>query len=86
MPKRVATQSSDIAAYKCIVADTCINKNQSHIYNMVIYNMVIITSDLKKKWVINLFDVPLTPTQEAVLAHGPNFAVTPQTICPFWNT
>ena len=24
----------------------------------------------KKKWVINLSDVPLTPTQEAVLAYG----------------
>ena len=34
--------------------------------------------DQKKKWVINLLDVPLTPTQEAVLAHGPNFAVTPK--------
>ena len=34
--------------------------------------------DQKKKWVINLSDVPLTPTQEAVLAHWPNFAVTPK--------
>ena len=34
--------------------------------------------DQKKKWVINLSDVPLTPIQEAVLAHGPNFAVTPR--------
>ena len=31
---------------------------------------------IKKKWVINLPDVPLTPTQEAMLVHGPNFAVT----------
>ena len=37
--------------------------------------------DQKKKWVINLSDVPLSPMQEAVLAHGPNFALTPK-ICP----
>ena len=36
--------------------------------------------DQKKKWVINLSDVPLTPMQEAVLAHGPNFAVTPKNL------
>ena len=36
------------------------------------------TTNHKKKWVINLSDVPLTPMQEAVLAHGPNFAVTPK--------
>ena len=36
--------------------------------------------DQKKKWVINLSDVPLTPMQEAVLAHRPNFAVTPKTL------
>ena len=36
------------------------------------------TINQKKKCVINLSDVPLTPTEEAVLAHGPNFAVTPK--------
>ena len=36
------------------------------------------TINQKKKWVINLSDVPLTPTGEVVLAHGPNFAVTPE--------
>ena len=36
------------------------------------------TINQRKKWVINLSDVPLTPTQEVVLAHGPNFAVTPK--------
>ena len=31
-----------------------------------------------KKWVINLSSIPLTQEQEYLLAHGPNFAVTPQ--------
>ena len=35
-------------------------------------------SNQRKKWVINLSDVPLTPTQEVVLTHRPNFAVTPK--------
>ena len=35
-------------------------------------------SNQRKKWVINLSDVPFTPTQEVVLAHRPNFAVTPK--------
>ena len=30
------------------------------------------------KWVINLSNKPLTPTQRSVLAKGPNFAVTPR--------
>ena len=30
-----------------------------------------------KKWGINLSSTPLTPTQEVLLAHGPNFAVKP---------
>ena len=38
------------------------------------------SQERKKKWVINLPDVPLTPTQEAVLAHMPNFAVTPKNL------
>ena len=38
------------------------------------------TNNQRKKWVINLSDVCLTPTQEAVLAHGPNFAVTPKNL------
>ena len=32
-------------------------------------------SNQNKKWVINLSSTPLTPIQEALLAHGPNFAV-----------
>ena len=31
----------------------------------------------RKKWIKNLSSTPLTPTQEVLLAHGPNFAVTP---------
>ena len=30
----------------------------------------------KKRWVINLPSTPLIPTQEMLLAHGSNFAVT----------
>ena len=32
----------------------------------------------QKKWVINLSNTPLTQEQESLLAHGPNFAVTPK--------
>ena len=32
-----------------------------------------------KCWVVNLSCQPLSPAQETVLAHGPNFAVTPKT-------
>ena len=32
-----------------------------------------------KRWVVNLSQQPLTQAQETVLAHGPNFAVTPKT-------
>ena len=32
-----------------------------------------------KCWVVNLSHQPLSPVQEAVLAHGPNCAVTPKT-------
>ena len=32
-----------------------------------------------KHWVVNLSSQPLSPAQETVLAHGPNFAVTPKT-------
>ena len=31
-----------------------------------------------KKWVINLSSVPLTKDQEDLLAHGPNFVITPK--------
>ena len=31
-----------------------------------------------KKWVINLSSIPLTKEQESLLAHGPNFAITPK--------
>ena len=32
-----------------------------------------------KCWVVNLSHQPLSQAQETVLAHGPNFAVTPKT-------
>ena len=32
----------------------------------------------KKKWVINISNKPLTPDQEKLLAHGPNYAVVPK--------
>ena len=32
----------------------------------------------KKKWVINISNQPLTPEQEKLLAHGPNYAVVPR--------
>ena len=32
----------------------------------------------KKKWVINISSKPLTPDQEKLLAHGPNYAVVPK--------
>ena len=38
------------------------------------------TINQRKKWVINLSVVPLIPTQEVVLAHGTNFAVTPRNL------
>ena len=31
-----------------------------------------------KKWVINLSSIPLTKEQESLLAHGPNFVITPK--------
>ena len=34
-------------------------------------------SNQNKKWVINLSSTPPSPTQKVLLAHGPNFAVTP---------
>ena len=39
--------------------------------------------DTAKKWVINLSSVPLTKDQENLLAHGPNFVITPQN--PPWE-
>ena len=36
------------------------------------------TRNVPKKWVINLPSSPLTQEQESLLAHGPNFAVTPE--------
>ena len=35
-------------------------------------------SNPDKKWVINLSNTPLTEDQEALLKHGPNFAITPR--------
>ena len=32
----------------------------------------------KEKWVINISNKPLTPDQEKLLAHGPNYAVVPK--------
>ena len=34
--------------------------------------------DKAKKWVINLSSIPLTKKQESLLAHGPNFAISPK--------
>ena len=36
------------------------------------------TSNITKKWVINLSSIPLTQEQESLLAPGPNFVVAPQ--------
>ena len=36
------------------------------------------TRTTPKKWVINLSSTPLTQEQESLLAHGPNFVLTPQ--------
>ena len=33
---------------------------------------------IKKKWVINISSKPLTPDQEKLLAHGPNYAIVPK--------
>ena len=33
---------------------------------------------VRRKWVINLSSIPLTKDQEDLLAHGPNFVITPQ--------
>ena len=35
-------------------------------------------TDGSKKWVINLSSIPLTKEQDSLLAHGPNFAITPK--------
>ena len=32
----------------------------------------------KEKWVINISNKPLTPDQEKLLAHGPNYAIVPK--------
>ena len=32
----------------------------------------------KEKWVINISNTPLTPDQEKLLAHGPNYAIMPK--------
>ena len=37
-----------------------------------------IINNTEKKWVINLYSTPLTQAQMLLLAHGPNFVVTPQ--------
>ena len=34
--------------------------------------------DTQIKWVINISNQPLTPKQEKLLAHGPNYAVVPR--------
>ena len=36
----------------------------------------------KRQWVVNLSSKPLSTAQETVLAHGPNFTVTPKTPLP----
>ena len=35
-------------------------------------------NNIPKNWVINLSSIPLTQEQDSLLAHGPNFVVTPQ--------
>ena len=42
-------------------------------------NQVQTPSMPNKCWVVNLIKTPLSDTQESLLAHGPNFAVTPKT-------
>ena len=34
--------------------------------------------NLRERWVMNLSKIPLTEAQENLLAHGPNFAITPR--------
>ena len=74
-----------IAASTCIPADTCITINNSSDHpNQVLGSnreTEIEGLDLEKreeKWVINISNQPLTPDQEKLLAHGPNFAVVPK--------
>ena len=42
-------------------------------------NQVLLPPMEKKHWVINLSSKHLSNAQETLLAHGPNFAVTPKT-------
>ena len=37
-----------------------------------------IGKDKSKKWVVNLSSIPLTKEQDSLLAHGPNFAISPK--------
>ena len=87
MPKEVATQTTGRAVCTCIVADTCI----AAILIPATQNQVLgskgetESEDLdremekeKEKWVINISSTPLTPDQEKLLAHGPNYAVVPK--------
>ena len=39
-----------------------------------------VAGNLRERWVMNLSRIPLTKAQENLLAHGPNFAITPR--CP----
>ena len=34
--------------------------------------------NLRSRWVINMSKIPLMEAQENLLAHGPNFAITPR--------
>ena len=34
--------------------------------------------NLRERWVMNLSKIPLTEAQDNLLAHGPNFAITPR--------
>ena len=36
------------------------------------------TGNLRDRWVMNLSKIPLTEAQENLLAHGPNYAITPR--------
>ena len=58
------------------------NDNNDH-PNQVLGSNLETSKDLdkekkKEKWVINISNKPLTPDQEKLLAHGPNYAIVPK--------
>ena len=38
----------------------------------------IMAQNLRSRWVINMYKIPLTEALENLLAHGPNFTITPR--------